>query len=121
MGRTGSLATAPRGRHRDPDGDEPPDAGWTVLHLIEETACHRGHLEIARERLDGPPAFVGVSAAGPPGPGLRLSIRTVRWHPCPEGETVAGDCERPVAFPAPPSSVGTVAGPARIEPLARRW
>ncbi len=26
---------------------------WIVLHLIEETACHAGHLDIARELLDG--------------------------------------------------------------------
>ena len=26
---------------------------WIVLHVIEETAVHSGHLEIARELLDG--------------------------------------------------------------------
>jgi hypothetical protein len=26
---------------------------WIVLHMIEETAYHSGHLDIARELLDG--------------------------------------------------------------------
>ncbi len=34
--------------------DEPiSDLRWVVLHMIEETACHSGHLDIARELLDG--------------------------------------------------------------------
>jgi len=33
--------------------DEPPNVRWVVLHMIEETAAHSGHLEIAREILDG--------------------------------------------------------------------
>jgi uncharacterized damage-inducible protein DinB len=48
-----SLAAAPKGRHGDPEVDEPPSVRWIVLHMIEETACHSGHLEIARELLDG--------------------------------------------------------------------
>ncbi len=48
------LSAPPRGRHGAPDGsDEPPDVRWVVLHMIEETACHSGHLDIARELLDG--------------------------------------------------------------------
>jgi hypothetical protein len=48
------LSAPPRGRHGAPDGsDEPPDLRWVVLHMIEETACHAGHLDIARELLDG--------------------------------------------------------------------
>ena len=52
---TASRSSAPpRGRHGAPDGsDEPPDMRWVVLHMIEETACHAGHLDIARELLDG--------------------------------------------------------------------
>jgi hypothetical protein len=45
-----SLSYAPRGRH----GDEAvPNVRVVILHLIEETAAHSGHLEIARELLDG--------------------------------------------------------------------
>ena len=45
-----SLSDAPLGRHGD---DELPNVRVVVLHLIEETATHSGHLEIARELLDG--------------------------------------------------------------------
>jgi len=49
-----SMSAPPRGRHGDPDeDDEPPSVRWVVLHMIEETASHSGHLEIARELLDG--------------------------------------------------------------------
>jgi Protein of unknown function (DUF664) len=47
------LSAAPRGQHGDPDEAEPPSVRWIVLHMIEETACHAGHLDIARELLDG--------------------------------------------------------------------
>jgi hypothetical protein len=47
-----SMSAAPRGRHGLGD-DEPPDVRWCVLHMIEETARHAGHLDIAREQLDG--------------------------------------------------------------------
>ncbi|WP_433893636.1 DinB family protein [Streptomyces sp. CA-111067] len=30
-----------------------PDLRWILLHLIEETARHNGHLDIIREMLDG--------------------------------------------------------------------
>jgi uncharacterized damage-inducible protein DinB len=45
-----SLSDVPRGRHR---GEEIPSVSVVVLHIIEETAAHTGHLEIAREFLDG--------------------------------------------------------------------
>lgn len=48
---TVSLSDAPRGLHGG--GEEPPDVRWIVLHMIEETARHAGHLDIARELLDG--------------------------------------------------------------------
>jgi hypothetical protein len=36
--------------------DEPiTDLRWVVLHMIEETARHAGHLDAARELLDGVP------------------------------------------------------------------
>jgi Protein of unknown function (DUF664) len=57
-----SLSDRPRGRHR---GEEIPSVSVVILYIIEETAAHLGHLEIAREFLD--------SATGP---GLR---RGARW------------------------------------------
>ncbi len=48
------LSAPPRGRHGDPDTDEQPaDLRWIILHMIEETACHSGHLDIVRELTDG--------------------------------------------------------------------
>ena len=44
------LSAQPRGKH---GRYEPPDVRWVVLHMIEETARHAGHLDIARELLDG--------------------------------------------------------------------
>jgi hypothetical protein len=48
-----ALGSAPRGRHGAEDMYEPQSVREIVLHLIEETAAHSGHLEIARELLDG--------------------------------------------------------------------
>lgn len=47
------LSTPPRGRHPDPLGEEVTDLRRIVLHMIEETARHAGHLDIVRELLDG--------------------------------------------------------------------
>ena len=47
------LSAAPHGLHGDPRMAEPPDVRWVVLHMIEETARHAGHLDIARELADG--------------------------------------------------------------------
>jgi hypothetical protein len=47
---TKTMSTKPLGRHGD---EEVPSVRWVVLHMIEETATHSGHLEIARELLDG--------------------------------------------------------------------
>jgi hypothetical protein len=44
------MSAQPRGPHR---GEEVSSVRWVVLHMIEETAAHSGHLEIARELLDG--------------------------------------------------------------------
>lgn len=30
-----------------------PDLRWIVLHLVEETARHNGHLDMIREIVDG--------------------------------------------------------------------
>jgi hypothetical protein len=48
---TTPLSAAPLGKHGR--GSEPPNVRWVVLHMIEETARHAGHLDIARELLDG--------------------------------------------------------------------
>ena len=44
------LSAPPLGKH---GRYEPPNVRWVVLHMIEETARHAGHLDIARELLDG--------------------------------------------------------------------
>jgi hypothetical protein len=44
------LSDRPKGRHRNRDVTNVREV---VLHMIEETAAHSGHLEIARELLDG--------------------------------------------------------------------
>jgi hypothetical protein len=45
-----TMSTQPLGRHGN---TEVSNVRWVVLHMIEETATHSGHLEIARELLDG--------------------------------------------------------------------
>jgi Protein of unknown function (DUF664) len=47
---TTSLSAPPLAKHGE---FEPPNVRWVVLHMIEETARHAGHLDIARELLDG--------------------------------------------------------------------
>ncbi|MGH9304632.1 MAG: DinB family protein [Acidimicrobiales bacterium] len=47
---TTPLSALPRGPH---GRYEPPNVRWVVLHMIEETARHAGHLDLARELLDG--------------------------------------------------------------------
>jgi uncharacterized damage-inducible protein DinB len=51
--RTTPLDAAPRGRHSDTPGHEAADMREIVLHMIEETARHLGHLDAARELIDG--------------------------------------------------------------------
>lgn len=46
------LSATPLGSH-DLGGFTPPNVRWVVLHMIEETARHAGHLDLARELLDG--------------------------------------------------------------------
>ncbi|HEY1826050.1 MAG TPA: DinB family protein [Acidimicrobiales bacterium] len=49
-----AMSDAPKGLGDEPDLlAEVPSVRWVVLHMIEETASHSGHLEIARELLDG--------------------------------------------------------------------
>jgi uncharacterized damage-inducible protein DinB len=47
------LSSPPGARHPDPLGDEITDLRRIVLHMIEETARHAGHLDVVRELLDG--------------------------------------------------------------------
>jgi hypothetical protein len=47
------LSTPPIGRHNRATPDEVPDLRFIVLHMIEETARHAGHLDVVRELLDG--------------------------------------------------------------------
>jgi hypothetical protein len=52
--RSRDLNAAVRGKHGLDWPDEPiTDHRWVVLHIIEETARHAGHLDAARELLDG--------------------------------------------------------------------
>lgn len=46
------LTAAPLGTHGLRE-EQPPTVRWVVLHMIEETARHAGHLDIARELIDG--------------------------------------------------------------------
>ena len=47
---TTPLSATPLGQH---GSDEVPNVRWVVLHMIEETARHAGHLDAARELIDG--------------------------------------------------------------------
>lgn len=47
------LSTPPRQRHPGWLGEEVTDLRRIVLHMIEETARHAGHLDAARELIDG--------------------------------------------------------------------
>lgn len=47
------LSAVPVARHPDPLGSETTTLRRVVLHMIEETARHAGHLDAARELLDG--------------------------------------------------------------------
>ncbi|MFE5176554.1 DinB family protein [Streptomyces sp. NPDC056634] len=50
---TTPLDAKPAGRHGSDLDDEVADLRRIVLHMIEETARHLGHLDAARELLDG--------------------------------------------------------------------
>jgi hypothetical protein len=50
---TTPLDAAPRGRHPGDREHEVTDLRWILLHMIEETARHAGHLDVVRELLDG--------------------------------------------------------------------
>jgi hypothetical protein len=47
------LSSPPAGTHDGELADEITDLRWIALHMIEETARHAGHLDAARELLDG--------------------------------------------------------------------
>lgn len=48
-----SLDTAPAQRDDSWGTWQIPDLEYIVLHMITETACHAGHLDAARELIDG--------------------------------------------------------------------
>lgn len=50
---TTPLSTPPLGRHNQSDPGQVVDLRFIVLHMIEETARHLGHLDAARELIDG--------------------------------------------------------------------
>jgi len=43
---------APAGPRFEP-GEDPPALAWILLHVLQEYARHAGHLDVARELLDG--------------------------------------------------------------------
>jgi uncharacterized damage-inducible protein DinB len=47
------LSARPQGLHSPGSVDQVTDLRFIVLHMIEETARHLGHLDTARELLDG--------------------------------------------------------------------
>lgn len=56
------LSSFPPGLHLHPDQEytaQIASVRFVVLHMIEETAVHAGHLEIARELLDGRTGLAG--------------------------------------------------------------
>jgi hypothetical protein len=50
---TTSLETRARTGGRFPADSTPPTLGWTLLHVLQEYARHAGHLDTARELIDG--------------------------------------------------------------------
>ena len=58
---TTPLSAQPLGQH-GPGGFEPPNVRWVVLHMIEETARHAGHLDIAGNCLMARPGWVAADA-----------------------------------------------------------
>jgi hypothetical protein len=47
------LSASPKGRHPGAIAEETTDLRRVILHMIEETARHAGHLDVVRELLDG--------------------------------------------------------------------
>ncbi|MEU8635943.1 DinB family protein [Amycolatopsis sp. NPDC048633] len=47
------LSAVPELRHPTPLADDIADLRGVVLHMIEETARHAGHLDVVRELIDG--------------------------------------------------------------------
>jgi hypothetical protein len=48
-----SLGAVARTGGRFAEGTQPPALGWILLHVFQEYARHVGHLDVARELLDG--------------------------------------------------------------------
>jgi uncharacterized damage-inducible protein DinB len=47
------LSSPPRARHPGVVGEQITDLRGIILHMIEETARHAGHLDVVRELMDG--------------------------------------------------------------------
>jgi hypothetical protein len=50
---TAPLETRARTGGRFPAHSPPPALGWILLHVLQEYARHAGHLDVARELIDG--------------------------------------------------------------------
>jgi uncharacterized damage-inducible protein DinB len=50
---TSSLETRGQTGGRFPVDSQPPTLGWILLHVLQEYARHAGHLDAARELIDG--------------------------------------------------------------------
>ncbi|MFE9771749.1 DinB family protein [Streptomyces sp. NPDC005931] len=46
---------------------------WVLIHMIEEYACHNGHADLLRERVDGATGIVSRGSRTP-GPSHRLQV-----------------------------------------------
>jgi hypothetical protein len=45
--------SAPGGRFSDSDPRPRPTLAWILVYVLQEYACHAGHLDVARELIDG--------------------------------------------------------------------
>jgi Protein of unknown function (DUF664) len=75
------LSAAPARPDAHPNPEVVPqitNVRWIVLHIIEETATHSGHLEIARELLDGLWVHTNSASATAPTPCSLPSARQPR-------------------------------------------
>lgn len=86
------MSATPRGLDFDPHPEyakQVTNVGWIILHVIEKTAVHSGHPEIARELLDGKacsadadaPQYAAAIREDPRGMSLRECVRPqhVTW------------------------------------------
>ena len=60
--------SAPGGRFRDNDPRPLPTLAWILTYVLQEYARHAGHLDVAREVLDGTTGELTASPAGDASP-----------------------------------------------------